>query len=213
MIRPESEIAPADPHWESVYRSKAADAVSWFRPHLEVSLELLRAGGLNRDSHVLDAGGGASTLVDDLLAEGVSACTVVDLSQAALEVSRLRLGARAAEVEWICGDLTRIELRANGYSHWHDRAVLHFLTDASDAQAYARRAESALIPGGCLVIGGFAPDGPERCSGLPVARRSAADIEALFGAAFTTCEIRHEVHRTPWSSEQAFLWLRLRKRE
>src|SRR5687767_3129646 len=123
-------------HWEQVYRSKAADAVSWFRPHLDLSMTLLRATGLDPRSRVLDVGGGASTLVDDLLAHGCAEITVLDLSAAALDVARQRLGVRAADVTWRVGDITAVELPAAHYSHWHDRAVLHFLTDPAAAQAY-----------------------------------------------------------------------------
>ena len=199
-------------HWEQVYRSKAADAVSWFRPHLDVSLVLLRATGFDPRSRVLDVGGGASTLVDDLLAAGCAGITVLDLSGAALDVARQRLGGRAASVTWRIGDITTLDLPAVHYSHWHDRAVLHFLTDPAAAQAYAAQASHAVVPGGHAVIGGFAPDGPERCSGLAVARRSPEQIAALLGPAFELVEARHERHRTPGGAEQAFAWAVLRRR-
>ena len=194
-------------HWEKVYREKAADAVSWFRPHLDTSLALLAAAGLDRDSRVIDVGGGASTLVDDLVARGVADISVLDLSPAALAVARARL-PRAA-VDWIAGDLADAPLPRARFTHWHDRAVLHFLADAS---AYARQAAHAIAPGGVAVIGGFAPHGPERCSGLPVTRRSAADVAAALGPAFALIDARDEVHRTPWGSEQAFAWAVLRRR-
>lgn len=199
-------------HWQDVYTGKASDAVSWYRPHLEVSLALLQAGGLSPASRVIDVGGGASTLVDDLLDRGVAAVTVLDLSAAALAVSRGRLGARAAAVDWRVGDLLGADLPAGGYDLWHDRAVLHFLVDPADAARYAAQAAHALAPGGYAVIGGFAPDGPEKCSGLPVARRSAGDVAALLGAPFDLVAQRHEVHDTPRGTPQSFAWALLRRR-
>lgn len=198
-------------HWEHVYRNKAADSVSWFRPHLDVSLSLLRATGLDTSSHALDVGGGASTLVDDLLDLGVRV-TVLDLADAALEVARQRLGGRAAQVVWRTGDITTIDLPAAHFSHWHDRAVLHFLTNPAAVQAYAAQAARVLPAGGHAVIGGFAPDGPERCSGMSVARRSPEQIAALLGPEFELIETRFERHRTPGGSEQAFAWAVLRRR-
>jgi SAM-dependent methyltransferase len=200
-------------HWQDVYRSRDAQQVSWYRPHLDVSLALLRRAGLAPTSRVLDVGGGASTLVDDLLDAGVEAVTVLDLSSAALDVSRERIGARGAAVQFLAGDIARCELPAAAFSHWHDRAVLHFLHEADDVAAYARQARHALVAGGHAVIGGFAPDGPERCSGLPVARRSAQDMAALFGPAFELLHATQERHATPAGHEQSFAWAVLRKRQ
>lgn len=203
-------ILPAD-HWQSVYRSKAADSVSWFRPHLDMSLTLLEQAGLNPYSRVLDVGGGASTLVDDLLSRGVSEITVLDLSEEALLVSRHRLGDKGLGVHWLAANLLDQVIPADSFDLWHDRAVLHFLTDPTDAQRYAQQAQRAVRAGGHVVIGGFAPDGPERCSGLPVARRSSEDIAALLGSGFTLVDQRHEKHQTPTGGEQSFCWSVLRR--
>lgn len=198
-------------HWDEVYRSKPAETVSWYRPHLDVSMALLEAGGLHPGSRVLDVGGGASTLVDDLLDRGVRELTVLDISAAALRVAQARLGERAQRVRWLVGDVTKIELTAAAFDLWHDRAVLHFLSSDADLVAYAAQAARAVRPGGYAVIGGFAPDGPERCSKLPVARRSPADIAAILGAQFVPVEERHERHRTPGGSEQPFAYLLSRR--
>lgn len=203
---------PAQVHWQTVYLSKPVDSVSWYRPHLDVSLALLEKAGMTPSSRVLDVGGGASTLVDDLLDRGVSDITVLDLSEQALTVSRDRLGPRAASVRWIAADLLGEVLPEGGFDLWHDRAVLHFLVDPNDTNRYAEQAQHALRPGGHAVIGGFAPDGPERCSGLVVARRSEAEIIALFGDGFTLIDQHHERHRTPGGTEQSFLWSVLRRR-
>jgi SAM-dependent methyltransferase len=199
-------------HWQDVYRNKASDSVSWFRPHLETSLELLEAAGLSPATRIIDVGGGASTLVDDLLDRGVTAVTVLDLSSQALAVARERLGGRGAGVTWLAQDLLTAALPAAGFDLWHDRAVLHFLTEPAAAGHYAAQAAHALRPGGHAVIGGFAPDGPERCSGLDVARRSVEDIASLMGPGFELVAQRREQHTTPGGSPQAFAWAVLRRR-
>jgi SAM-dependent methyltransferase len=160
---------------------------------------------------VIDVGGGASTLVDDLLALGVTDVTVLDLSQTALDASRERLDTRGDSVHWLTADLLDVELAPAGIDLWHDRAVLHFLTSPTDAARYAAQAARAVRPGGHAVIGGFAPGGPDRCSGLPVARRSAAGIAALLGPAFRLLDERLEHHQTPAGATQAFAWALLQR--
>ena len=204
--------APRSSHWEAVYAQKDSTAVSWFRSRLDVSLELLEQSGLSVRSRVLDVGGGASTLVDDLVGRGVALVSVLDLSASALAVARERLGARAMEVAWIVGDITRVPLSAGSFTHWHDRAVLHFLTEGNDLRAYAAQAARAVARGGHAVIAGFAPDGPERCSGLPVVRRSTEEIARVLGSAFELVDARHERHRTPAGNEQSFNYALLRRR-
>jgi len=204
--------APRD-HWEDVYRTKPSNRVSWYRPHLDVSMDLLSNAGAGPQSRLIDVGGGASTLVDDLLAMGVANITVLDLSAQALALSRERLGPRGEPVRWLCADILTMELPAVGYDLWHDRAVLHFLTTPDAARRYAEQAAHAIAPGGQAIIGGFAPGGPERCSGLDVARRSARDIANLFGAAFELLEERQEDHATPGGATQLFAWARLVRTE
>jgi SAM-dependent methyltransferase len=198
-------------HWQKVYQTKAPDAVSWYRPHLEVSIELLERAGLASDSRLIDVGGGASTLVDDLLARGLRHVTVLDVSAEALAIARRRLGARESEVTWLAADVLEAGLEPGGFDLWHDRAVFHFLTDSVDAMRYAAQAAAAVRGGGHAVIGGFAPDGPEKCSGLPVARRSAEDIAAILGPAFRLVEKRAQQHVTPAGAVQSFNYALLRR--
>ena len=199
-------------HWESVYTRKQPEGVSWFQPHLNLSLQLLERAGLNRNTRIIDIGAGASTLVDDLLARGVQGVTVVDISAAALEVTRDRLGASANRVRWIVSDVTALDLPPSSIDIWHDRATLHFLTDPKDASAYVQVASRVVTPGGHAVIGGFASDGPEQCSLLPVVRRDPEQIAELFAEHFALVEARRESHTTPGGSVQSFAYALLRKR-
>jgi 2-polyprenyl-3-methyl-5-hydroxy-6-metoxy-1,4-benzoquinol methylase len=199
-------------HWQRVYQSRLPDEVSWYRPRLDASLELLELAGLSAESRLIDVGGGASTLVDDLLARGLENITVLDVSAEALAVSRRRLAAKAVHVAWLSSDVLEVELPAGAFDVWHDRAVSHFLTDAFDLARYAQQAAAAVRHAGHAVIGGFAPDGPERCSGLPVARRSAQEMAAMLGPAFELVDERRELHLTPGGAVQSFAYALLRRR-
>ncbi len=163
-------------HWESVYAGNPADRVSWYQPHAALSMRLIEAAGVPRAGEIVDVGGGASTLVDDLLDAGYRAITVLDLSGAALATARARLGPRAGAVRWIEGDVTRVAFARHRYDLWHDRAVFHFLTDPADRAAYRAQILRAVKPGGHVVMATFAEDGPSECSGLPVMRYDAAAL-------------------------------------
>jgi SAM-dependent methyltransferase len=199
-------------HWQNVYRTRTADSVSWYRPHLDVSIELLELAGLSADSRVIDIGGGASTLVDDLLDRGVRDLSVLDISDRALAMARKRLGDRAKEVNWYVGDILHAMLPTGGFDLWHDRAVFHFLTDPAEAARYAQLAAEAVRIGGHAVIGSFALDGPECCSGLPVARRSAEDIAGIFAPTFSLLQRREERHLTPAGTDQSFVYALMLRR-
>lgn len=191
-------------HWESIYGRKRSDEVSWFRPHLERSLAWVDACQLPRDARIVDAGGGASTLVDDLLDRGYTGVTVVDLSSAALEQARGRLGDRAALARWVQGDVTEAQVEPHTVDLWHDRAVLHFLVDDAPREAYLAQIRQALAPGGRVILGTFGPGAPERCSNLPVVRRTPDELAALLGPDFVKVDEAREEHTTPWGSPQAF---------
>lgn len=193
-------------HWDDVYARKPAEGVSWYRPHLERSLALIEAARLPRDAAILDVGGGASTLVDDLLDRGYTNVSVLDLSERALDVARQRLGDRAASVRWIVGDATTVALDAASIDFWHDRAVFHFLRDDDARRRYVAIARRALKPGAHIVVATFGPAGPERCSGLDVVRYDAEGIHGVFGAAFEKVGSDEETHVTPWGSEQQFVY-------
>jgi SAM-dependent methyltransferase len=195
-------------HWDSVYATRKADEVSWYQARPGVSLRLIERTGKGREASVIDVGGGASRLVDALLDEGYRRVTVLDVSPEALERSRARLGDRAARVTWTAADLTRWRPPAT-YDVWHDRAVFHFLVDPQDRKAYRTVLEAALPIGGEAVIGTFASDGPERCSGLPVARYEPGTLAAELGPGFRLVESTHEDHVTPAGKVQRFQFSRL----
>src|SRR5574340_193505 len=201
----------AKDHWEKVYSTKATDAVSWFQPRADCSLGLISAAGVGRDASVIDVGGGASTLVDDLLANGFTNVTVLDLSAAALAAARERLGSRASGVRWIEADITSAELPANQFDVWHDRAVFHFLTAPEDRAAYVRAVFRSVKPGGHVIVATFAEDGPAQCSGLPVMRYRADELHAEFGESFSLLDHRKEAHHTPSGTVQQFVYCYCRR--
>jgi 2-polyprenyl-3-methyl-5-hydroxy-6-metoxy-1,4-benzoquinol methylase len=193
-------------HWESVYQTKAVDEVSWHRPHLEVSLGLIEQAALDSGRVVIDVGGGEATLVDDLVARGYADVTVLDISQAAIDVAKARLGPPAASVHWITGDITAVELGAARYDVWHDRAVFHFLTSADDRAAYVRQVARAVKLGGHVIVATFGLGGPEKCSGLDVVRYDAENLHGEFGPKFRLLDSVTELHETPWGTPQEFMY-------
>jgi len=196
--------------WDDVYRRKAPEEVSWFEASPEVSLRLIDTVGAGAEGAIVDIGGGASRLVDALLARGFDDVTVLDVSAAALETARWRLGEAAGRARWIVADVTRWEPERT-YDVWHDRAAFHFLIDEADRRAYRDVLHAALRPGGHAIISTFAPDGPEKCSGLPVVRQDSETLASFLGAEFeTVASFRHE-HGTPCGAVQRFQFTALRR--
>jgi SAM-dependent methyltransferase len=196
-------------HWNRVYETRVPQDVSWYQRRPDVSLALIAASGISRDAGVIDVGGGASTLVDFLLDDGYTHLAVLDLSAAALNYSRARLGARAGEVEWFESDVTVFE-PPHRFGLWHDRAVFHFLIAPDDRRAYVASLRRTLQPGGTVVMSTFAIDGPPKCSGLDVMRYDEHSILAELGGEFQLQESRRETHFTPREAEQRFVYFRLR---
>lgn len=193
-------------HWEQVYQTKAPDAVSWYRPHLEKSLELIRHVARDVSAAIIDVGGGESTLVDDLLADGYRDVTVLDISPTAIEVAKKRLGSNAEHVTWLAADITEAELPEHRYDVWHDRAVFHFLTEPGQRAAYVRQVACAVKPGGHVIVATFGPEGPHKCSGLEVARYDADALHDEFGVDFQLVESLTELHETPFGTTQQFVY-------
>ena len=193
-------------HWERVYEVTAPDQVSWFRPHLETSLALIEQAARGFAAAIIDVGGGASTLVDDLVARGYRNVTVLDVSRTVIEVTRKRLGTASGNVHWLTADITQAVLPDHAFDVWHDRAVFHFLTTREDRLVYVRRVASAVKPGGHVIIGTFGPEGPNKCSGLDVSRYDAPSLHGEFGSRFRLISSSEELHQTPGGTTQQFLY-------
>jgi SAM-dependent methyltransferase len=202
-------VSMVEEHWRSVWSERSFDEVSWYQASADLSLELILGCEADRTAPIVDVGGGASPLAGQLLDHGFEDVTVVDISEAALDQARQRLGVRAERVTWVVGDVTRHDL-ARSYAVWHDRAVLHFLIDDADRDRYVRQVERHLRPGGHAVIATFGPDGPTSCSGLPVRRYDAGAVTALFAPGLQPVLTRDEAHTTPAGAEQRFLYAVLR---
>ncbi len=200
----------AQDYWEKVYReSDPRTDVSWYQANPKKSLELISETGISKEAPILDAGGGASLLVDSLLDAGFKSISVLDISDAALQHARRRLGLRAQAVQWFHTDVTEFH-PPQAYALWHDRAVFHFLVRSEDRANYVQVLRGALLPDAHVILGTFAEDGPTRCSGLPVARYSSELIAAELGPGFSLLHQQREVHLTPWGKEQKFNWFRFR---
>ncbi len=198
-------------HWDGIYRTKAPGEVSWFQERAELSLQFIREAQLPKSARIIDVGGGSSPLVDDLLKDGFQHITVLDVSRTALEAVKARLGPGAAGVTWMEADITRADLASNAYDLWHDRAVFHFLVDADSRRRYVETARRAVKPGGHLIMATFALDGPNECSGLNTMRYDAQGLAREFGGGFQLVESRAETHRTPFGTEQKFVYCHLRR--
>lgn len=193
-------------HWEKVYQRLPPEAVSWYRAHLETSMELIERVAVGPSASIIDVGGGESTLVDDLLARGYEDVSVLDISETAIETSKQRLGPAASRVRWIAADVTSAEFERGAYDVWHDRAVFHFLATPEMRIAYVRNVARAVKTGGHVLVSTFGAQGPTKCSGLDVVRYDAEQLHGEFGAHFRPVESREEIHRTPTGGVQQFLY-------
>ena len=187
------------------YETRGATGVSWFQPTATTSIELIERLGIPKTAAVIDIGGGASVLADGLLDRGFTDVSVLDVSKAALAEVNRRLGAHAS-LSLLQEDLLAWS-SARRYDLWHDRAVFHFLVDPIDRGTYLRALHSAIRPGGSVIMATFASDGPEYCSGLPVARYSSAALVRTLGPEFRVIEDLRDRHVTPAGVEQPFTWV------
>jgi SAM-dependent methyltransferase len=195
---------PRKDHWDAVYTTKSSDEVSWYEVDPSLSLHLIRQVSPAPNS-VIDVGGGQSSLVDRLLDIGIGKVAVLDISAVAISRTKERLGERASQVEWIEADLTSVS-NVGTFDLWHDRAVFHFLTEPMDREAYVELAIKSIPVGGHLIIGTFATDGPEKCSGLPVCRYDADSMASTLGNRFMLVSSQNHLHATPWGKEQHFFF-------
>ena len=198
-------------HWNKIYGTKAPTEVSWFTPRLERSLGFIEQCGLGPRARIIDVGAGACTLADDLVDRGYDDLTILDVSHRALERARERLGERAEQISWLVDDVTTVELPRARFDIWHDRAVFHFLTDADARRRYVRNVLHAVRPGGHVIVATFGLQGPQKCSGLDVVRYDPDGLHGEFGAPFVKVDSAIDLHRTPWGSEQEFIYCYCRK--
>ena len=198
-------------HWEGSYAQRAPDQVSWYEPLPERSLELIQATGLGHDASILDVGGGASSLAAELLAMGYTDLTVADISPTALAHAQTELGGSAAGITWVEADIRTHDF-GRRYDLWHDRAVFHFMVSPADREGYLNVLRRTLRPGGHLVIATFGPQGPTQCSGLPVERYSAEEIQRVLGEDFELASSNLATHNTPSGASQQFLYAHLHRR-
>lgn len=200
-------------HWEKIYSTKSLDEVSWTRPHLDSSLEIIDSLDLSLDASIIDVGSGASSLADDLVERGFRNITLLDISKSALDHARTRLGERSQSIDFIDADIRTSFFPPNKFDLWHDRAVFHFLTDGSDRDSYVERLTTGLRPGGNVVIATFANDGPLKCSGVDVRRYDENTLAETLGSEFTLIHSFREQHLTPFETTQNFLYTHFRKTE
>lgn len=193
-------------HWDSVYGSKKFDAVSWYAPHLDVSLRLIERMCPQKSAAIIDVGGGESTLVDDLLDRGYSDLSVLDISAKAIDFTRKRLGTKAQMVKWHIGDVTQYEFASQRFDVWHDRAVFHFLTDPAARHSYVDQVRRVMRPGGRVLMATFGPNGPLQCSGLDVVRYDPQSLQREFGPGFQLIGSELADHLTPMGTTQQFLY-------
>lgn len=192
-------------HWDNVYSTKDSKAVSWFQSHANRSLKLIQEC-VNPTAAVIDVGGGASTLVDDLLASGFNDLSVLDISGAALEAARQRLGTQVSKVSWYETSVMTADMPEHAFDLWHDRAVFHFLVSSADRQRYVQKMQQSLCADGWVVMATFADDGPQKCSGLPVMRYTASSLADTLGDGFKLVRHEREQHQTPGGALQSFLY-------
>jgi len=198
-------------HWEQVYATRPAENLGWYEPHLQTSFAWIEACELDQDAAIIDVGGGASTLADDLLKGGHRSITVLDISMQAVSSAKASLETKADLVTWIVGDITSVDFPSDSYELWHDRAVFHFLTAPDQQQKYRDNLIKALKPGGHLIIGVFALEAPSTCSGLPVQRYSHGELGRVFGSELELQRHHQELHTTPSGVEQMYLYCHFRK--
>ena len=204
-----ADLAKAAAHWDAAY-AQGDDTHSWFEKHPDMSLRMLGSAGISAADALIDVGGGASLLARALLDRGFGDLTVLDISAAGMQHARACLGPRADQVHWLTADVLSWHPRRR-YQAWHDRAVYHFMTAGEYRQQYLHTLDAATAPGAIAVFGCFAPDGPQQCSGLPVARYSPAQLARQAGTKWLLISQDREEHITPTGTIQPFTWIALRR--
>ena len=204
-----ADKAQAAAHWDGAY-GHGNDTRSWYEEHPDMSLRMLDSAGISPADALIDVGGGASPLTRALLDRGFRDLTVLDISEAGMQHARDRLGSRAGQVHWLAADVLSWHPPRH-YQAWHDRAAFHFLITEEHRQQYLHTLDTATAPGAIAMFGCFAPDGPQYCSGLPVARYSAAQLARQAGAKWLLISQDREEHVTPAGTVQPLTWVALRR--
>ncbi len=210
MMKNKADVFNRKDHWEHIYSDKGVTEVSWYQQCPENSLRLIKATAVKKSARIIDIGGGASTLVDFLLDDGYQNLSVLDISHAAIEHARSRLGSNEAQIKWIEQDITKF-IAEQPFEVWHDRAVFHFLTDADDRLSYVKAISHALKPGAHAIIATFNLDGPEKCSGLDIVQYSPETLSDIFSEGFELVETSTEQHDTPSGKSQSFVYCRFKR--
>lgn len=199
-------------HWEGIYATKAPEDVSWFQPVPSTSLSFLEQANVPLTAKIIDIGGGDSLFADHLLDAGYTNVTVLDISGKAIERAQQRLGEKAAAVTWIVSDAA-VFRPTETYDFWHDRAAFHFMTKEQDIANYCDVLSRGVKPGGVFVVGTFAENGPEKCSGISVKRYSEASLTAQFSRDFKKTHCTYVDHRTPFGTTQSFVFCSFTRKE
>ena len=198
-------------HWEKVYQHQPLHTSGWYQPIPSSSLQLIQAGDFSKNQSVIDIGGGDSLLVDHLLEMGYSDISVLDISEAAIERAKKRLGELTKRVDWIYSDITEFQINKT-FDLWHDRACLHFLTQIDELNLYKDKVNRSVSSGGTMILGTFSKTGPKKCSGLPIRQYDSTELTELFSEYFELSETFESVHVTPSGNTQNYVFCRFKKK-
>jgi 2-polyprenyl-3-methyl-5-hydroxy-6-metoxy-1,4-benzoquinol methylase len=197
-------------HWDKVYCTRQQNEVSWYQPTPKVSLGFIHELNIPSTASVIDVGGGDSLLADNLLAAGFTDITVLDISEAAINRVKQRLGKDAEKINWIVSDITVLHTEKK-FDCWHDRAAFHFLTTEEQVEKYLSVAQKHIADNGKMIIGTFSTNGPQKCSGLPVRQYSEQLLSSALKRWFDRIKCITMDHITPSKSIQNFLFCSFKK--
>ena len=198
-------------YWNDIYKNKSESQMSWFQDAPKTSLELIEEFKTPKDASIIDIGGGDSKFGDQMFQLGYQNISVLDISEESIKKAKLRLGEQSQLINWIVSDVTKFA-PTKRYDLWHDRATFHFLTDKSDVEKYLQVASHSLNDHGNLIVSTFSDTGPEKCSGLQIQQYSEIDLKTVFEKYFDNIKCLETTHRTPWGSEQNFIFCGFKKR-
>jgi len=192
-------------HWENVYETKSDQEVSWYQEIPVTSLNVINSLSLDKEDSIIDIGGGNSNLVSELSNKGFTNLSVLDISAKSLERTKSKLGLKSTEIQWIVSDILEFQ-PPQQYSLWHDRATFHFLIQENDVLQYVNIVSKAIKKGGFLIVATFSTSGPKKCSGLEITQYSKEKLQSLFHESFELIQSFEEVHKTPFETEQNFVY-------